>query len=388
MTRHPSLRRVAVAACALALALGAIRLAARQTPAPGRLIFVGTYTGEASKGIYAFRFDDTSGALTPLGLAVETASPSFLALSPNGRVLFAVNEVSSFEGAKTGSVSSFAIDPAKGRLTPINVQPSGGAAPCHLQCDRTGRFLAVANYSGGNFAVFPVAADGRLGPAAGVVGGTGSGPNKARQEGPHGHEVVFAPDNRFLLAADLGLDRVFVYRFDSSNGRLTPNEPPSASLAPGSGPRHLAFDPNGRFVYVISEMASTLSAFSWDGTKGVLSSLGTVSTLPDDFHGNSSTAEVAVHPNGRFVYGSNRGHDSIAVFGVGGDGRLTLVEHEPTRGRTPRNFSIDPTGRWLIAANQNSGTLAVFSIDQKTGALTPVGPLATVGSPVCVLFMP
>jgi len=371
----------------LAASVAAVR---QQPKAAGRLLFIGTYTSEktGSKGIYAFRFDEASGALTPLGLKAETRNPSFLATNAGGTVLYAVNETGNFNGEKAGSVSTFSVDKATGSLTPVGTALStGGADPCHLQCDRTGRALAVANYSGGNFALFPIGAKGVLSAPA-VFGEQGTGPNKARQAGPHGHETVFDPSNRYLLAVDLGIDKVLIYKFDQATGKVTPNDPASASLPPGSGPRHLAFHPSGRFVFVINELLSTISTFGWDGAKGALTPVSSTSTLPAGFTGQNSTAEIAVHPNGRFVYGSNRGHDSIAVFSAGSDGHLTLVEHESTQGKTPRNFTLDPSGRWLIAANQDSGTLAVFGVDQTTGALSPAGPLAQVGGPVCVLFMP
>jgi 6-phosphogluconolactonase len=382
--------RIRTAITAIAFPLAMTVVTGWQAPSRGRLVFIGTYTGQNtnSKGIYAFRFDDETGVLTPLGLKAETASPSFLAAAPSGRVMYAVNEVGDFKGSKAGSVTSFAVDAGSGALTPLGVESSGGAAPCHVQCDRSGRFVAVANYTGGNFAIFPVGSDGRLGASTTLLSGTGSGPNKARQEGPHAHQVVFDPTNHYLLEADLGLDQILVYRFDQASGRLTPNDPPSARLTPGSGPRHVAFHPNGHFVFAINELSSTMTSLAWDAAKGTLRSLATQSTLPAGHTGENSTAEVAVHPNGRFLYGSNRGHDSIVVFTIAADGTLALVEHESTRGKTPRNFTIDPTGRWLIAANQGTGTLAVFSIDQKTGALSPAGPLASVGAPVCVLFWP
>jgi 6-phosphogluconolactonase len=351
-----------------------------------RIVYIGTYTGETSQGIYAFRFDDTSGGLTPLGLAAETPSPSFLTSSANGRVVFAVNELQSFRGAASGSVTSFAVDPVTARLTEISVQPTRGAGPCHLALDRTGRYLAVANYGGGNFALFPVGADGRLQAATGVVAGDESEPGPSTPAVRLGHMVGFDAHNRFLLAADKGLDRVLVYRFDASKGSLTPNRPPAATLPRGSGPRHFAFHPNGKWLFAISELAATITTFAWDQASGRLTAGGSVSTRPADVT-TGSTAEIAVHPSGRFVYGSNRGHDSIVVFRVDEGGALTLVQYESTRGQTPRHFALDPTGRWLIAANQQSGTLAVFSIDQNTGRLSPVGPLTSVGSPVNVLFM-
>ena len=352
-----------------------------------RLIYVGTYTGPQSQGIYAFRFDDVTGALKPLGLAAASPNPSFLAASADGRFLFAVNEQQSFGGERSGSVTSFAVDRATSKLTVINTVSSRGADPCHLMLDATGRFLAVANYTGGTFVILPVAPDGKLGDVTTVLRHTGSGPNRQRQEGPHAHMVLFDPSNHFLYASDLGLDRVHIYRFDAKTGAATPANPAEAAVAPGAGPRHLALDPNGKFAYVIDEMGNTITSFAWNRDTGALASLGVVSTLPADFKGTSTTAEIAIHPSGRFVYGSNRGHDSIAVFSVEPSGGLKLVEIESTRGREPRNFTIDPSGRWLIAANQHSNTLSVFRIDASTGALSPAGPLAEVGSPVHVLFM-
>jgi 6-phosphogluconolactonase len=365
------------------IAASLLFLTALGSAADSRVVYIGTYTGEASKGIYAFRFDDRSGALTPLGLVAETPSPSFLTASANGRFVFAVNELQTYGGQPSGSVTSFAVDQATSKLTEISVQPSGGAGPCHLALDRTGRYLAVANYSGGNFAVFPVGADGRLQGATSVVDGRGTAPPSAK---PLGHAVGFDAANRFLLTADKGLDRVLVYRFDASTGNVRPHSPPAAVLPAGAGPRHYAFHPGGRWLFSIDELSSTITSFGWDAKQGRLTLLGSVPTRPSGVTGGT-TAEIAVHQSGRFVYGSNRGHDSIAVFRVGDNGLLTLVEHESTRGQTPRNFAIDPSGRWLIAANQRSNTLAVFSIDQQTGALSPVGPLANVGSPVSILFM-
>ena len=360
-----------------------------------RVVYIGTYTGihpnaqsprvggpgEASKGIYAFRFDDASGGLTSLGLVAETPSPSFLTASTDGRFVFAVNELQSFEGKPSGSVTSFRVDPASAKLSEISVQSSMGAGPCHLALDRTGRYLAVANYGGGNYALFPVLADGRLQPATSVVAGAWPEAPKAL-----GHMVGFDAGNRFLIAADKGLDRMLVYRFDASTGSMSANQPAATALPAGSGPRHFAFHPNGRWVFTINELSATITTFLWDAASGNLAAMTSVPTRPAGVTGGT-TAEIAVHPNGRFVYGSNRGDDSIAVFSVGAGGALTLVEHESTRGQTPRNFALDPTGRWLIAGNQRSNTLAVFNIDQTTGALSPVGPLVSIGSPVSVLFM-
>lgn len=381
MTRR-ALLRFAAAAC---LTVGAMVMV--HSAAPGRLVYIGTYTGDSSKGIYAFRFDEGSGALSPVGLVAETKSPSFLAVGPNRKFLYAVNEISSFEGERAGSVSAFSIDIQSGRLTALNAKSSKGDGPCHLAVDATGRFVAVANYGGGNFSLLPIGADGRLGDAVAILANGGSGPDKEHQEGPHAHAVVFDGRNRYLLGADLGLDRVFVYKFDPSTGSLGANDPSSVQLAPGAGPRHVAFHPTLPLAFSINELTSTITSLSWDPAKGRLAAAGSVSSLPAGFAGENTTAEIAVHPNGRFLYGSNRGNDSIAVLAIAPTGTLTLVEHESTRGKEPRNFAIDPSGKWLIAANQKSNSLAVFSIDQNTGALSPVGGLAQVGTPVCVLFL-
>lgn len=353
-----------------------------------RLVFVGTYTGGSSRGIYAFRFDATAGTLAPIGLAAETPDPSFLVASADGRFVFAVNEIGTYEGTRAGSVTSFAVDASTGRLTAIGTQSTRGAAPCHLSLDRTGRFLAVANYSGGNFVVLPVGEDGRLGPVRTDLRNAGSGPNASRQDGPHAHMVQFDPSNRFLIGADLGIDRVLVYAFDETTGALPAEATWSVGVAPGGGPRHVAFHPTEPRLFVINELTSTVEALEWDAATGRLESQGQYPTLPDDYAATSHTAEIAVHPNGRFLYGSNRGHDSIAVFGISSDGQLALVEHVSTRGRTPRHFAIDPSGQWLIAANQESDSLAVFAIDDATGRLMPTGTPVETPTPVCVLFMP
>lgn len=356
----------------------------------GRLVLVGTYTGEQSRGIYALRFDDASGALTVPTLVAETRNPSFLVADAAGRHVYAVNEVSDAGEGRSGGVTAFALEGVDGTpaLREIGRQLSRGADPCHLALDRTGRFLAVANYSGGNFAILPVRDDGSLGPAAAVVAAAGAGPNAQRQQAPHGHEVVFDPSNHYLLAVDLGVDKVLVYRFDEQTGALTPHDPAFGQVEPGSGPRHLAFHPDGSQLFVINELASTITSFGWDGGTGALTPRSTISTLPRGFTGENSTAEIAVHPGGRFLYASNRGHDSIAVFAIGDGGALRLVHHEPTRGRTPRHFTLDPSGRWLLAGNQNSNTVTVFRIDDSTGALTPTGAATAVGAPVCLLFPP
>jgi 6-phosphogluconolactonase len=369
------------------LATGAQR--ARKAAAKGDyLVYVGTYTGPKSKGIYAYRFDAATGQLASLGLVAETVNPSFLAVDPSRRFLYAVNEVSSYQGANSGGVSAFAIDRKTGKLSFLNEVRSRGADPCHVSVDKTGKYVLVANYTGGSVAVFPVLEDGRLGEPSAFVQHTGSSVNPKRQEGPHAHSINTSPDNRFALAADLGLDELLVYRFDATKGTLTPNRPGFAKVTPGAGPRHFVFSPNGKFVYVISEMGSIISAFSYDAAGGVLHALQSISTLPKDFKGENNDAEVQVYPTGKFLYGSNRGHDSIAVFAIdSAKGTLRPVEIVPTGGKEPRNFEIDPTGTYLFAANQNSDDIVVFRIDAKTGRLTPTDQVLKVGSPVCVIFV-
>jgi len=355
------------------------------------IAYIGTYTEKSSKGIYAFRFDAATGKLTPLGLAAETVSPSYLAIHPNRQFLYAVNEVANFEGQKAGAVSAFSIDRDTSKLTFLNQVSSRGPGPCHLSLDKTGKNLLVANYEGGSVAVFPVESDGRLLDASAFIQHTGSSVNKERQEGPHAHCIFTSPDNRFALAADLGLDKVLVYRFDAARGTLTPNNPAFGKTPPGAGPRHLAFHPDGKYVYVINEIQCTLSTFVYDPAHGTLRLKDTVSTLGKGYNvtTNDSTAEIEVHPSGKFVYGSNRGHDSIAVFAVDpSEGTVNPVEIVSTMGKTPRGFGIDPTGSFLIAANQDSDSLVVFRINQETGRLTPTGQKLEAYTPVSVEFVP
>jgi 6-phosphogluconolactonase len=353
------------------------------------LAYIGTYTGPKSQGIYAFRFDASTGRLTSLGLAGETPNPTFLAVSPNHRFLYAANEISNYEGSKSGSVSAFAVDRETGKLTFLNKVSSRGADPCHVAVDKAGKHVMAANYTGGSVAVFPVREDGRLEEASAFVQNAGSSVNPERQEGPHTHSMNLSPDGRYAIVADLGLDQLLVYHYDSSLGTLAADNPPFARVHPGAGPRHLAFHPSGKFAYVINEMGSTVTAFSYDAASGALQELQTVSTLPKGFAGENTTAEVEVHPTGRFLYGSNRGHDSIAVFAIDArKGTLTPVEYVSTQGKTPRNFAIDPTGSYLLAANQDSNNLVVFRIDTQSGHLTPTGQVAEVPAPVCIEFVP
>jgi 6-phosphogluconolactonase len=349
-------------------------------------VYIGTYTNtNHSKGIYAYRFHPDDGKLTKIGLVAETPDPSFLAISPNGQFLYSVSEM---EGKPSGGVSSFRIDPQTAKLTPLNTVSSKGSGPCHVLVDKTGKCVLVANYGSGSVAAFPVKDDGSLGEATAFIQHSGSSVDKERQEGPHAHSVNLPADNRFMLAADLGLDEVLIYKFDAAKGSLTPNDPPYGKVKPGSGPRHFAFHPDGKYAYAISEMASTVTAFHWDGKRGALTEFQSVSTLPADFKGKSSTAEIAIDKKGKFLYGSNRGHDSIAVFSIARDGKLTPVEQTLTQGKTPRNFALDPTGAYLFAANQDSNNIVLFHVDPKTGRLTPAGQTMDVGAPVCVVFAP
>ena len=376
----------------LALVLWTFHAAAADPASPkGKyFIYVGTYTeeGSKSKGIYAYRFDPAAKEITAIGLVAETINPSFVALHPNHHFLYAVNEVGKYKGQSSGAVSAFAIDRVTGKLTLLNEVPSRGADPCYISLDKSGKHVLVANYTGGSVAVFPVLDDGRLGDASAFVQDQGHGTNPERQEGPHAHSIDLSSDNHFALVDDLGLDQVIAYRFDPAKGSLAPNEPAFAKVEAGAGPRHLAFHPNGKFAYVINEMHSTVTAFAYDSAGGALRSLQKNSTLPPGFTGQNDDAEVQVHPSGKFLYASNRGHDSIAVFAIDPTkGTLTPVEDIPTRGQTPRSFEIDPTGSLLFAANQKSNNIVVFRIDAGTGRLTATGQVLEVAAPVCVKFV-
>jgi 6-phosphogluconolactonase len=372
----------------LASAVSSIPTASVPAATPNLVtVYVGTYTDGTSRGIYRFVFDTKTGATTEPVLAAETQNPSFLALHPSGRFLYAVGEVSSFERARSGAVSAFSIDPSSGDLTLLNQRSSEGSGPCHLVVDKPGRHVLVANYGGGNVAVLPIGADGALRPASSVRAHEGSGPVKGRQETPHAHGIYLDAADRFAFSPDLGADRVFVYRFDGEKGTLEPHG--AAALDPGAGPRHLAFHPGGRHVYVINELSSTVTLLSYDPQAGRLAPLQTVTTLPADFTGRSSTAELAVSPDGRFVYGSNRGHDSLAVFLVDQTtGRLTPAGHVGVGGKTPRHFTIDPTGHFILTGHQGSGTIGIFRLDPESGKPSPAGAPLAVDKAVCLLPVP
>jgi 6-phosphogluconolactonase len=353
-------------------------------------VYLGTYTRapSTSKGIYLARLNLATGQLTAPEPVAEVTNPTFLAFHPNGKFLYAIGEIADFGGQKTGAVSALAIDPQTGRLTLLNQQPSQGVGPCHVSVDATGRNALVANYGGGSVSCLPIGADGRLAPPSCSIQHFGSSVNPKRQAGPHAHSINVAPDNRFAFVADLGMDQLFVYKFDAAKGKLAPNDPPSAVLKPGAGPRHFAFHPNKRFAYVINELDSTVTAFRYDMAQGTLETLQSLSTLPADWSGASTTAEVAVHPSGRFLYGSNRGHDSIAIFAVDENtGKLTFLGCESTQGKHPRNFGIDPSGRFLVAANMQSDNVVVFRIDPQSGKLQATGSTISLPMPSCVKFM-
>ncbi len=356
------------------------------------LIFIGTYTPKdgASKGIYAVRLDAATGAFSEPVVAAETPNPTFLAWRPDQHVLYAGGEGLDTDGKITGGAVAFTYDAASGGLTLLNARGTGGGAT-HLATDATGRMLITVNYNGGFIASFPLAADGRIEPRASLLAHAGPlGPNPVRQEKPHPHSVTISPDNRFALVADLGLDRVFAYRLDPATGTLAPHDPAYITTPPGTGPRHTKFSRDGRFFYILDEIDGSITACTWDAARGAGTPIQHISTLPAGFKVTDPdrAAEIRVHPNGKFVYASNRGHESIAVFAVQADGTLQLVEITPCGGKHPRNFALSPDGRWLVCANQTTNNLVSFRVDPATGRLTPTGHTATVPQAVCVLFAP
>ena len=350
------------------------------------LVYIGTYTKTEEQGIHWLKLDMGSGKLTPVGKLAGQKNPSFLAIHPNKKFLYAVNEIGNYKGEKAGGVSAYSIDPKTGALTFLNQQSSKGGAPCHLVVDATGRNVLVANYTGGSVVSLPISRKGRLRKAASFIQHEGSSVLVPRQSKPHGHSINVSPGNKFAVAADLGLDKVLVYGFNAKGGKLTPAG--FAKVAPGAGPRHFAFHPNGKFAYVINEITLTVTAFAWNEGEGKLSELQTITTLPVKRGKGMSTAEVQVHPSGKFLYGSNRGHNTVAVFSIDQrTGKLKAVQHQSTLGKTPRNFGLDPTGKFLIAANQSSGDMHTFWINQETGELKPTGHSVKIPMPVCVKFL-
>lgn len=352
-------------------------------PVDGYFVYAGAYTKPQNPGIYGFRWRPADGSLTPLGLMGETSNPSWVLVHPGGKYLYAVDEQAK------GEVSAFAINRETGKLTLLNTVSSAGAGPCHLSFDRSGKLIFVANYDNGSIAAFPLGNDGRLGQASAIVQhkgpNLGPGVNKERQEGPHAHFIMPSPDNRFVLAADLGLDEILVYRFDPSQGTLTPNDPPFWKGHAGRGPRHFVFSPDGKFLFLVNELSSSVTMLAFDGRNGRLKELQDLSALPPDFKGENTGAEIQIDASGKFVYASNRGDDSIAVFAVH-RGSLRLVQNASTLGKEPRHFTLDPSGAYLLAENQNSNNIVIFHVDRKTGMLHPSGATVPVMAPVCLAF--
>jgi 6-phosphogluconolactonase len=363
------------------------------------LVYVGTYTQPIrfgtgrvlegkGEGIYLYRMDPTTGALEFDSKTIGVVNPAYLAFDPTGRLLYTVNELKTYEGRASGTVSAFAVDRQTGKLEFLNRRLTHGTDPCHLVVDGEGRYVFVANFMSGSVCVLPVRRDGSLGEASDFIQHLGSSIDPVRQKGPHAHSVTLDKANRFAFVPDLGLDRLMVYRIDKSRGMLEPNAVPWIKVKPGAGPRHVAFHPNGKLAFLINELDSTVAALAYDARTGVFEELQVVPTLPPDFHDPSACADVQVSPSGAFLYGSNRGHDSIVVYRIEPrTGRLTCVGHEPTRGKTPRSFGIDPTGRFLLAANQDTDAIVSFRIDRRTGRLHPTGHVAEVPTPVCVKFL-
>jgi 6-phosphogluconolactonase len=373
-----------VVALTLALSLHALVAA----PADN-LVFFGTHSVGPGRGISVAHFDSATGVLTQPQLVVEAPAPAFFVLAPDGRHLYACNSNDFARGYTGETISAFSIEPETGRLTLLNQQPSAGADPSYVTLDATHRYVLVANYNGRSIAVLALNPDGSLGQRTAAIQHQGASVDPKRQTQAYAHSIRVDPTDHFALVADLGLDKLFVYRFNDKDGSLQPNDPPFVTVAPGSGPRHLAFGPKGRFVYLINEMASTIITYAWDSKRGVLDPRQTTSTLPAGFTGTNNCAEILVHPNGKFVYGSNRGHDTLAVFAIDGrTGQLSLVEHVATQGKTPRNFAFDPSHQWLIVTNHGSDNAMVFRVDGKTGRLKPQGQPISVPSPFGIGFLP
>jgi 6-phosphogluconolactonase len=345
-------------------------------------VYFGSHRTGPGIGLSVSHFDTDTGVLTKPEFLVESQAPAFFVIAPDGRHLYAANS------NNPGGLSAFGIEPRTGHLTAINRVLAGGGDTSFVSLDQTARFALVANYQGGNIAAFALRPDGGIGDWTGFAQHSGKSVHPQRQTKPFAHSIVTSPDNRFALVPDLGVDKVFVYRFDPKDGSLKPHTPAAAIIAPGSGPRHVRFHPNGRWVYLLNEIASTVIAFTWDAAAGTLAEQQTVTTLPADFKGENAAAELEIHPNGKFLYASNRGHDSLAAFAIDAtSGRLTLIEHVSSRGKTPRNFALDPTAQWIVCTNHGSDNAVVFRIDPDTGRLTPHGEPVAVPYPFCQRFL-
>ncbi len=387
-TRRDFIKSVAVGTLGLTLPDSIRGQASGNKNAKEMLVYIGTYTSGKSKseGIYIYKFNSDSGELKPYKTVKNVVEPSYLSLDKDRKYLYAVNETVEFEGKQSGAVSAFRVNQKTGDLEFLNKQPSLGGAPCHISISDNGKFVAVANYVGGNVSVFPIETGGKLGASIDLKQHSGSGANRERQAAAHAHSINFDKNNRYAVACDLGVDKVYVYEFDERSGKLKPNaEQPFFQAKAGAGPRHFAFHRNGKIAFVINELSSGITSLAFDVKRGTLREIQTVSTLPADFKGANTCADVHIAPNGKFLYGSNRGHDSIVSYKIEDrTGKLEYVEHTPTGGKTPRNFAIDASGRFLLAANQNSDSIVVFRIDGQSGKLTPTGNTAQVPSPVCL----
>ena len=367
----------------LAILIGVSMAMTAQAQSTKEIMYVGTYSVRGSEGIYVFEFDRKAGTMQPIQSISNGKSPSFLALHPSGAYLYSVNE-----GAdKSGGVSAYAVDKATGKLTFLNGQSSLGGGPCHISVDKTGKTVFVSNYGGGSLTVLPVKADGALGEATDSVQDSGTGPNTQRQEKPHVHSATLAPDNRFVYVADLTTDKLNIFAIDANASKVKPASTPFASVKPGSGPRHFTFHPNGKYAYLVEELTSTVATFSRDSKTGALTLLqDNVKTLPDNFTGNNTSADIHIDSDGKFLYQSNRGANTLAIFAIGNDGKLTKVGDQPTEGKTPRNFLIDPKGDFIFVAHQDSDNITIFKRDQKTGKLTYTGQSVPVPAAVCVIM--
>ena len=358
------------------------------TQSQPNLVYVGTYTSRGAEGIYAYRYDPVAGALNLLGVTAGIVNPTFLDVHPNGEFLYAVNETGEIDGQPGGALSAYQIDRESGTLTFLNRQSTIGSGPCHVTVDQTGRYAMAANYGSGSVAMLPILADGSLSQACDFHQHDGSGPNPRRQRGPHAHSVTVSPDNRFAFVADLGMDKMMIYQLDLEQGKLVPNDPPWASTYPGAGPRHFCFHPNQRFAYVINEMGNTITLFAYDAALGALNELQTISTLPEGFEETTHCADIHFSQSGAYLYGSNRGHDSLAIFAVDPEtGTLTSVGYQSTLGKIPRNFGLAPKGDYLLAANQDTNNVVAFAVDQESGQLAPTGHEIQVPAPVCVKWL-
>lgn len=364
-----------------ALLLGGSLVARAQSAK--EMMYVGTYSVRGSEGIYVFEFDRKAGTMRPVQSVSNAKSPSFLAVHPSGKYLYSVNEAAE----KTGGVSAYAIDQSTGKLTFLNAESSLGSSPCYISIDQTGKTAFIANYGGGNLVVLPIKANGTLGEPTDNVQDTGNGPNKERQEKPHVHSATVAPDNRFVYAADLGTDKLNIFAADVKASKVTPATPSYATVKPGSGPRHFTFHPNGKYAYLVEELTSSVAVFSWNSKTGALTLLEDgVKTLPADFNGQNTSADIHIDPSGKFLYQSNRGHNALAIFAIGNDGKLTKVGDQSTEGKTPRNFLIDPKGDFVFVAHQDSDNITIFKRNQQTGQLTYTGQSIKVPAPVCVIM--